>query len=265
MSAANRSVPILMYHQVLPQPPAAFRKYCVTPEAFRAQMRWLALAGYTTVGLDTLRDQRAGRGRLPRRPVVITFDDGFQGCVDHAVPVLHTYGFTATFYLVAGLMGQTSYWLIAERGVAFPLMNWHSARALARAGFTCGAHTLHHPRLATLSAAACWEELHGARGLLEAQLGRAVPHLAYPFGSYNDDVRSLAAQAGYQTACSVRIGFSPMNDDLLALHRIPVDGQDTLVDFICRLYTTRTVRELLRDAVMRARGMLRPHNVEVPQ
>ena len=72
---------------------------------------------------------------MPRRPVVITFDDGFQGCADYAVPVLRTHGFTAMFYLVAGLMGATSRWLRPELGMELALMSWDTARSLAAEGF----------------------------------------------------------------------------------------------------------------------------------
>jgi peptidoglycan/xylan/chitin deacetylase (PgdA/CDA1 family) len=248
------AMPILMYHQVTPRPMPAFRKYAVTPRMFAAQMHWLALNGYVSITLDRLLAHRSGRGALPKRPVIITFDDGFQDCLEHAVPILQTHGFTAIFYLVAGLMGKTSEWLIAERGVSFPLMDWTAARQLAAAGFQCGAHTLSHPRLADLGATACQVELCESRWLLEDRLGQEVRHLAYPFGSYDEQVRTLAIEAGYRSACSVRIGLSTPDDDLLALHRVPVIGQDSLLDFVCRLRTARIFTEALRG---RARDLCR--------
>jgi peptidoglycan/xylan/chitin deacetylase (PgdA/CDA1 family) len=247
-------VPILMYHQVAPLAPAAFGKYSVTPRAFAAQMRWLAMAGYTPVDLDALLSHRGSGAPLPRRPIVITFDDGFQECADHAAPILQSFGFTATFYLVAGLMGQPSRWLLGERGVEFPLMDWNTARKLYSAGFTCGAHTVTHPRLAQLPAAACREELRRSREMIEERLGCEVAHLAYPFGSYDERVREIAAETGYRSACSVQIGISASDDDPLALHRVPVSGYDTLTDFICRLRTARPAGELLRG---KARGAWR--------
>src|SRR5690349_19057397 len=127
------SVPILMYHQVTPQPLDCLRKYSVSVRSFAAQMAWLALAKYTPVTLDQLLDQRAGRGALPLRPVLITFDDGFQDVFEYAVPILQQRGFTATFYLVAGLVGRRSRWLLAERGVELPLMDWQAALWLEQA------------------------------------------------------------------------------------------------------------------------------------
>lgn len=251
------AVPILTYHQVTPHPQPTFRKYTVTVRKFAAQMQWLALNGYVSITLDMLLDQRRGRVSLPRRPVIITFDDGFQDCLDHAIPILKRHGFTAMFYLVAGLMGQISEWLYKEVGAAFPLMDWDAARQLEAAGFQCGAHSLTHPRLANMDVMTCRTELRYSRMLLEDQLGHEVRHLAYPFGSFNDTVLNIATDSGYHSACSTQIGLSTSNDDLMALHRVPIKGKDTLLDFISRLHTARRVRELFpdnaRDALQRLR------------
>ena len=240
------SVPVLMYHEVSPSPHPAFRRYTVTVRAFTRQMRWLAALGYGTIDLDTLVRARQGRGALPRRPVVITFDDGFQGCADHAVPVLRSHGFTAAFYLVTGLVGATSRWLRAELGMELPLMDWDTIRALAAEGFQCGAHSVTHPRLPGLDPSRRRAELVDARKRLEDELERPVLHLAYPYGAYDPAVRAAAAEAGYVTACSTRAGLSGADDDLLALRRVTVYGHDSLLDFACRLRAGTTLRDRFR-------------------
>lgn len=249
-----RGVPILMYHQVSSHSLPGFEKYTVAPRAFAAQMRWLTRTGYRSVSLDALLAARAGGPPLPHRAVVITFDDGFAECVEHGVPVLRALGLTATYYLVAGLMGGVSSWLRADRGVELPLIGWSTARELCAAGFTCGAHTVSHPRLVALAPEARREEVRASREMLEDGLGHAVHHMAYPYGSYDAAVREAAADAGFRSAASVRIGLSGATDDPLALHRVPVTGHDSLPDFVCRLRTGHAAGELLRR---NARGALR--------
>src|SRR5512135_206224 len=114
------AIPILMYHQVTPRPHPALRKYSLTPRMFRLQMVWLALNGYHTITLDALVRNRLGHGTLPKRPIVITFDDGYVDCVNYAIPAMKAVGYTGVFYLVSGLMGRVSQWLVAERGVSAP-------------------------------------------------------------------------------------------------------------------------------------------------
>ena len=241
-------VPVLMYHEVSPSPHPAFRRYTVTLRDFTRQMRWLAAFGYQPIDMDTLVRARQNHAPLPKRPVVITFDDGFQGCADHAIPVLRRHGFTAVFYLVAGLMGATSRWLRPELGMDLAIMSWDTARSLEAEGFQCGAHSLTHPRLAGLEASSLRTELVDARRRLEDELGRPVVHLAYPYGAFDQTVQAAAAEAGYVTACTTRPGRSGADDDLLALHRVTVYGHDSLLDFACRLRTGEAVRERLGQA-----------------
>jgi len=250
----SRAVPILMYHQVSAAPMRAFARYTVTSRTFAAQMRWLSLAGYEPITLDRLLEHRRTGAVLPSRPVVITFDDGFRDLVHHAVPVLSRHGFTATFFLVAGLMGRMGRWLREEIGTEMPLMNWTEARELEAAGFQCGAHTMTHPRLAALPAAACAAELAESRSRLENELGHEVRHLAYPFGSFDMRVREIAADAGYASGCSTAPGLSRAGDDPLALPRITVYGHESLLSFGCRLRTALPLRELVRR---RLRPLLR--------
>jgi peptidoglycan/xylan/chitin deacetylase (PgdA/CDA1 family) len=255
----NRSVPILMYHQVTPEPHPAFAKYTVTPGAFGAQMKWLSLAGYKPVTLEALVSCWETGSPLPRRSVVITFDDGYQDCADYAVPILQKYKFTAIFYLTAGLIGQNTRWLKAERNIEFPLMDWATARRLQKAGFQIGSHAMTHPHLDTLAREDCQAELQTSKRVLEEQLDTEIRHLAYPYGAYNEEVRSIAAESGYRSACSVKIGLSKPDDDLLGLHRVPVIGQDRLIDFICRLVTAWPVKETLRgksEAAFRTIGKI---------
>jgi len=247
-----------MYHEVSPRPHPAFRRYTVTPRAFARQMRWLAAFKYQPIDMDTLFRARRGLAPLPERPVVITFDDGLQGCVDHALPVLREHRFTAVFYLVAGLMGETSRWLRPELGMDLPIMSWETARRLGRDGFQCGAHTLTHPRLAGLDPSRRRSELVDARARLEHELGGPVRHLAYPYGSFDRATQQVADEAGYLTACSTRPGVSTADDDFFALKRIPIYGGETLFDFACRLRTAWTlperVRRALRDTARRVTG-----------
>ena len=257
MTRTNRvSVPILMYHQVTPAPDPSFRKYAVTPGAFRDQIGWLKGAGYTAVSLKALHDHRVGQAPLPRRPVIITFDDGFQDCVDFAVPILIANSFTATFYVVAGLVDQKSRWLAEERGIDLRLMSWSSIQQLEAAGLSCGAHGMSHAKLTTVTPAACRTELQQSRAVLEDRLGHEVRDLAYPYGAYDETVRAIAVESGYRTACSVRPGWSPPDDDLMALRRIHVEEGRSVADFAHALRRHRTPAQLLRAGARALRRRL---------
>ena len=251
------SVPILMYHQVTPSPAPQFRKYAVTTEAFDRQLEWLAAQGFVSVSMEAFYRHRSGSDSLPPRPVILTFDDGYQDCLDHAAPILKSRGFTATFYVLGRLAGQTTRWLVEERNLEIPLLHWDGVRELLAAGHECGSHGMSHPHLTQIDTAACRDELRSSRHVLEDELGREIRHLAYPFGDYDERVRAIAADSGYHTACSVRLGWSPPDDDLLALHRIHVIGGASLERFADRFRRHRGPGELLRDGLRSLRRRLR--------
>jgi peptidoglycan/xylan/chitin deacetylase (PgdA/CDA1 family) len=178
---------------------------------------------------------------------VITFDDGYRECVEHAVPILERFGFKAVFFLVAGLMGASSRWLRQEVGLDLPLIDWPTARRLEAAGFACGSHTLTHPRLAHLPPDACRRELADSRARLEDELGHEVRDFAYPFGSFDARVLAAVQEVGYRSACAETPGRSRPSDDHLALRRIRVRGQESLFDFMLRVVTGFSAREWLRQ------------------
>lgn len=239
-----RRIPILMYHEVAEGDFGEFGKYVVRPEAFSRQMAMIARLGYRPVRMDHFVAYLTEGTALPGRAAVITFDDGFRGVADHAVPVLRKHGFPAIFYLVSDLVGARSVWLRALRGLELPLFDWAVAAALERAGFEIGSHSATHPRLSRLDDATSFVELERSRQTLMDRLGSSVEHVAYPHGAYDARIRRQAREAGYVSACSVRIGSSGRHDDLLALHRVPVDGTGTMLDFVAGLVTGRRPGDL---------------------
>ena len=248
---AARAIPILMYHQIAPDPHPAYRPYTVSRVSFTAHMRWLASTGHTAISLDQLLAARKGRGALPRKPVVITFDDGYMDCVRYAIPVLRHHGFTATFYIVAGLAGRASAWLARDLGIEFPLIDWDTARCLASEGFSCGSHSMTHARLTDIDADARLVELAASRRLLEEHLGRDVRHLAYPFGASDAPLRRLVEQTGYLSACSTNPGLSGPEEDPFELSRIDITGHDSLLAFPFRVRTGLTARAYVKQTLLR--------------
>jgi len=256
-------IPILTYHQVslrlnrgaVRHAPLAVEKYILSPQAFSSQMSWLAGRGYTPISLEALLACRRGEDVLPNKPVMITFDDGYQDLIRYAVPILQKHAFPAIFYLVAGLVGQTNAWM--EGPGEIPLMDWDEARQLIDSGFQIGSHSMHHPKLAEIPLEDVRNELADSRHLLELRLGCEIRHLAYPHGAYNEAVQRIAGETGYHSAVSIRIGLSNLTDDVYALQRVPMSRQDSMLDFICKLRTARNFRKSFKLARRNWRGSLK--------
>ena len=248
------AVPILMCHEVSARPDPRYRKYTLTPAELDERLDWLRARGYHSVDMDHVFGAWRGERELPARPVAITFDDGGRDCLAHAVPALAQRGYTATFFIVAGVVGGEMRWLHAQLGVELHAAAWPALRAAELAGMHCEAHSVTHPRLATLAPEECRIELALGRAMMEEELGHEVRHLAYPFGSHSVETISLARETGYLTACTTQEALAGPAHGLLALPRVPVLGTETLDEFAHRVRTAQRagrVRLRLEDVARR--------------
>lgn len=256
----NLSIPILLYHQVTSNIHPDFFTYSITPKTFKLHMKIVKLLGFKSINLDQLEEYRNGKTTLPRKPILITFDDCFQESVDHAIPILGSNGYTAVFFVPTECIGGESHWLMPELGIEFPIVDWRTVKFLDSNGFQIGSHTMSHPHLSEMSPDDCYKELKGSREALEDHLGHEIVHLAYPYGDFNERVQSIAAEAGYRSAYSCIEGLAREENDPLALPRVYIKGQDTLPDFISKLHTAhkwQTPRKLLLYANSKIGGVRR--------
>ena len=222
----TRRLPVLMYHRIAADGPAALAACRVHPERLEAQLDWLRRHGFRSVGLDAWLGAADRRfGELPGRAVCLTFDDGYEDFAEVAWPLLRRYGFGATVFLVADLVGRAAAW-DAHHGPPAPLMGWATVGRLAREGVAFGGHTATHPYLTRVGPDRLAEELRRSRATLEGRLGLPVRALAYPFGFVDGLARNAAAAAGYAVAVTTRHGHACYGDDPLLLPRIMVTDAD---------------------------------------
>jgi peptidoglycan/xylan/chitin deacetylase (PgdA/CDA1 family) len=222
---------ILMYHQVDCPRSDKEARFCTPPDEFRRQMAWLRQAGYRGVDLDEMRAHVAGERPLSGKALHVTFDDGFIGVFDHALPALEEHGLLATLFAVSARVGATNDWMAARGFPRRALMSAPQLRLLADSGVAIGSHTRTHSRLPELPAREAEAEIAASRAELEDVLGQPVRHFAYPYGLFNAAVRELVLEAGYATACSTRSGFNRPGEDVFLLRRIDVFGTDRLWQF----------------------------------
>jgi peptidoglycan/xylan/chitin deacetylase (PgdA/CDA1 family) len=228
-SPATISVPILMYHEIARRQDTPSR-LAVPPDSFAAQVRHLHETGFRTLTVSALASALAGQDvRLPERPVVITFDDGFADFHAEALPVLSRYGFTATVFVTTGWIADAGTHAAGRRPGR--MLCWNQIREAAAAGVEIGAHSHRHPQLDQIPPGRLREELVMSKALLEDGLGAAVPSLAYPFGYSNAEVRRAARETGYGQACAVRNATAGTSHDPFALPRLTIRRSTRLTTF----------------------------------
>jgi peptidoglycan/xylan/chitin deacetylase (PgdA/CDA1 family) len=218
-----------MYHRVGAAANAWERKYCVAPERFAAQMDALAAQGLRAVPLQELLAWLDGGPAPAPGSFVLTFDDGFAGVHEHALPVLERHGWPFTVFLVSDLIGQRDEWTRAENpsGTTHSLLDAPTIRAMQARGVDFQSHTRSHASLPALNDTALADQLAGSRAALGALLGHEVRYLAYPFGHVDDRVEAAARAAGYRAAFSTQAGFNRRGVNTFRIRRLDVYGSDT--------------------------------------
>jgi peptidoglycan/xylan/chitin deacetylase (PgdA/CDA1 family) len=219
-------VPVLVFHKVAPIPPEThFPRNYVRPEQFDALLASLRRGGYESISFAQYMAYRAGTGTLPRKPIIITFDDGYRSNAEIAAPLLKKHGFTATIFVVPSRLGGSNAWDAEE--IQEPLMTAEEILALQAQGFEFGSHTLSHVRLTAASDAIAAHELRESRERLEELLRRPVRTICYPWAQHDERVRRLSREAGYDCGVGIRRRLNRDTTDLMALHRIPVTYLDS--------------------------------------
>ncbi len=249
---------ILCYHNVVTSTPEGDASIHLPLERFESQMRWLK-RHCEVVSLDELVG-RLRAGRSVRRVAVLTFDDGYTGFFQQALPVLRALGLPSAAFLVAqAATDHAPFWwdlpAIAARATPARRHGWlwtaHGSRdeilaaegvaddgpipdALRPAGWalvrsslgpdlTIGAHTVLHRCLPTLSDADLQWELDAGLQTIAEQLGQRPAFLAYPYGAWDARVRTATIRAGYTLGLTLdpgRVGRA--GTDLGAVPRVNI-------------------------------------------
>jgi peptidoglycan/xylan/chitin deacetylase (PgdA/CDA1 family)/disulfide bond formation protein DsbB len=232
-------VPILMYHHiadVYPTTNVLDRSLTVTPPLFTEQLDYLKKMGYHTITLNQLMDALYYGGPLPQKPIILTFDDGYDDAYNYAYPILKAHGYSGMFYIITGKVG----W----RGQA----SWTQLKQMLANGMQMGSHTIHHVDMGDTyleSPALAQQEAQIAQITLQNNLGIPIQHFCYPNGGpfkgtnrlLQQEVVALLAKNGYVSATTDPgpTGYLQSSLAPLALLRIRVDGRETFPVFVASL------------------------------
>ncbi len=220
-------VPILMYHHidVNPRPTdPLWASLFVTPGQLDAQIQYLKTNGYSVVTLDDLYDAMINGKTLPKKAIVLTFDDGYRSFYDNAYQILKKYNVKATEFVITDVQTAPAY------------LTWDEIIEMDKSGLVqFGAHTRHHPFLTKLSQTAEVDEIFGSKNDLEAHLNKAITWFAYPYGDYNASVLQITKNAGFKGAVSTVYGAGQSSEKLYFLPRIMVDGRYNMSEFVARI------------------------------
>lgn len=240
VSAPNDSVskiPILMYHKVNPNPKSGGLGLRVPPKDFDWEMHYLYKNGYHTVNLGNVVDHFQKNTALPLKPIVITFDDGYQDNYLYALPILKKYRFTATIFVVTNTIGKyNEFDLKTHSQPPNKMLNWNQIRVLETDGITIGCHTLDHVHLTRISPNDARKQIFDSKMVLEKGLGTKVAYFCYPYGDVNSTVAKMVQASGYKAATTTRLGMVTSRSNPYLLNRVRITGHYNHRRFIEELH-----------------------------
>lgn len=187
-----------MYHSVSSDRDDPYQ-VTVRPGRLHRQLRWLRRLGRRGVSVGELIEaRRHGRGS---HLVALTFDDGYADFVDHALPALQRYRFTATVFALAGRLGDENAW--NADGPRKPLMTADQLRQVAAAGIEVGSHGLRHVSLPSVTDDVLTAEISQSRHILQDITGQQVEGFCYPYGHLDGRAVESVRAAQYNYACAI--------------------------------------------------------------
>lgn len=217
----DKGIPVLMYHAIGYEKGNTAR---VPKENFKKQMKHLKDNGYETLTLDGAYDFFVENKTIPKKSVVLTFDDGYVDNYVEALPILKEFGFKATIFVITGAVDKSKNY-----------MNIEQLKEMEANGMDIQSHTVHHKNLKELSYDKQLETLKASKGFLEKTLNKRIKYFAYPYGEYSKESLKAVKEAGYTMAFSTAGRWSDKADGILTLDRVFISGSASLDVFIDRI------------------------------
>ncbi|RZA09116.1 MAG: hypothetical protein EOP11_02735 [Proteobacteria bacterium] len=218
-------LPILMYHKVVEPEYSSPHKTYITEANFAKHLGVLDRLGFSSVTFADLEAAALGTRALPRKPVMLTFDDGYRGTHRRALPLLKRHGHRAVFYLLGDRARAANDW--DNHDAESALISDAEVRELSAAGMEIGAHSMSHRHMDRLSLADSLQEAVDAKAKLEALSGQRMISYAYPYGSLSADAKRAVRTAGYPFGVATDSGGLSVAEDPYHVFRVnmfPHDG-----------------------------------------
>lgn len=217
----NEGVPVLMYHSISNKKGNEIQ---LSKDLFESQMKFLKDKNYTTLSLDELYDFLIFNKPIPKKSVVITFDDGYVDNYLNAYPILKKYNFRATIFVITDNVDKHSH-----------TINSTQIREMSINGIDIMSHTEKHEDLSLITYDKQLYSMKTSKEFLEKILHKKINYIAYPYGRYNKDTLNAVKDSGYTMAFSTSGTWADKSDTIYKLDRVYISSNFNLREFERRL------------------------------
>lgn len=220
-------VPILMYHRIANIPGD---RNALPQEKFAEQLAYLAAHNYHTITPQDLYNHYVNKTKLPKNPILLTFDDGYEDNYTKALPLLKKYNMTAVVFPIYNWLGKENKWenfgkQLTTTMTIEQLQSWHTQ------GMDIQPHTANHPFLTQCTTDELIIELTETKTKFTKLLDKPMDFLCYPYGFFNQEVIDIAQKANYKMAFAIFDHVPLWHINLFALPRIPIPSHQKMWEF----------------------------------
>lgn len=209
---ATFRVPILLYHYVeyvQDKRDTIRQSLDINPGVFESQVKTLSDAGYTFITARELGQVLDGKANLPKKPILLTFDDGHWDLDTDVLPILKKYHAKATAYIIPGFLGGSDF------------LSPDQLRDVIASGLVeIGAHTVHHVSLTNKFLPVVQYEVSQSKAMLEKDYHLLVVSFAYPGGAFDQQAINVVKNSKFSTAVSTIPGIAQSTANRFFLYRL---------------------------------------------
>ena len=231
-ASSEVSLPIIMYHSIL-KSNKSHNKYIVSPELLEKDLQYIKKKGYTPVFMKEVIAFAEGKGQLPKRPIVITFDDGYFNNYYYAFPLLRKYNMKAVISIVGNLTDQ--YTSNGDENVNYSYATWDDILEMHLSGYweiqnhsyNCHTYDGRNGVSQTVNESDKSYKDFLSSDIMQLQdkiayvTGVAPNTFTYPFGAFNDNTDSVLKELGFKATLSCTEGVSTVSKgDPNSLYRL---------------------------------------------
>lgn len=202
--------PILEYHLVQAEEPDNGQEYNISPEVFIEQLEYLKAEGYTTISIRDFLRAKKGLQELPAKPIILTFDDGYESNYTELLPILEKYNVKATIFMVTNEIGNKGF------------MNWSQLKDIQRRGVEIGSHTANHLPITGMNIDKARDEVLLSKLIMEWNGMDTIYTFSYPNGKYNDEILNVLKEEEYLAAVTGDAGLNTVDTNPYLLQRINI-------------------------------------------
>lgn len=219
-------IPIIMYHQITKKP-SRRGKYTVMYDEFKNDMIYLREKGYTTIDMTDLIEYVYGKGTLPEKPIIITFDDGFESVYEYAYPLFKELDMCG----VASIVGEytTFFTENPDHNITYSYMDWDEVKELVKGdvieiqNHSYDLHKNNNGRKgiskkkdedAAIYSTEVGEDIMKMQNVMKEKTGYMPNTLTFPFGAYKEETIALAKELGFKATliCEERVNIIEKGD-----------------------------------------------------